>query len=130
MDNARAAFSSIDATTGSSIFNNGILLAESITLHESTMENREGASILLGYDFREIKSFRNSNLDRIMSDLTSRLQANVGCLNQKMYSSIHNDGKIVYSTDRMAATHDSVKESGSGSYARTRGKNSRYMLTS
>jgi hypothetical protein len=125
----RAAFSSITATSGSSVLNNGMLLAEKIDLHSSTLENREGMSLFVGYDFREMNIFRNGTLSNITKGLTSRLQSNVGCLTRRMYSSIHNDGKIIYSTVRMAVKHDSVKESGSGSYTKNPGSQSRNMLT-
>ena len=129
MDGARAAFGTIKATTGSSILNDGILLAEKIDLHSSTLENREGKRVFVGYDFRGMLSLRNGTVSQITGDLARRLQPDVACLTRRMYSSIHNDGKIVYSATRMAVKHDSVKSSGSGSYAKVTGGVSRYMLT-
>ena len=135
MDNARAAFSNIKATTGSSILNCGILMAETIDLHSSTVENRENAAILAGYDFRDMPGFRVSDLiadknGAKMPQMVSRLQNNVSCITRRMYSSIHNDGWITYSTVRSSVRHDSVKESGSGVYTKLQGDKSRYTLSS
>ena len=134
MDGARAAFSNIKATAGSSILNCGILLAESIDLHSSTLDNRKNAAVLAGYDFREMSEFRVNDLitdggTARFSRMVSRLQANVGCITRRMQSSVHNDGWITYSTMRMSVRDDSVKESGSGSSAKLQGEKSRYMLS-
>ena len=100
MDGARAAFSSIKATGGSSIFNNGTLLAETITLQDSTMENRKEKSVYAGYDFRELPSFRKGSISE--NELSSRLDSNIACLNVGARSAILNDGSIWYGSIRKA----------------------------
>ena len=129
LDNAQAAFSSIQATTGSSILNNGTLLAETLTLQESTLDNREDGSILLGYDFREIGSeFRTAEVSEYLSKLTSRLQAGISCLTLKMSSAVSNEGSIRYATVRSAVEDESVREVGKGEYQHMPVKASTFKL--
>ena len=136
MDNTRAAFSNIKATTGSSILNCGILLAETIDLHSATLEIRKNSAVLAGYDFREMTSFRTDDLitdgngNAKMPQMVSRLQSNVACFFPRMYSSIHNDGCITYSTRFSSVTHGSANATGRGVYYKLPGDKSRYMLSS
>ena len=131
LSNARAAFSNIKATAGSSILNNGLLLAETLNLQESTLENRKGMDLFVGYDFREIQAFRNSAVSKVIDDLTSRLNSEVASVTLGKNSAIINDGSIRYSTSisGSATVAGNATVAGSGSYSRVRGKLSRYMLS-
>ena len=129
LDNARAAFSNITAINGSSILNNGMLLAETLSLQESTLENRKGMSMFVGYDFREIQAFRNGAVSKIIDDLTTRLSYSIPCITLGKNSGVVNDGEIHYATWRSTPGRDTIKEVGSGSLIVAWGKESKYMLT-
>ena len=105
-----------------------MLLAESISLQESTLENRKGMSMFVGYDFREMHSLRQGTPSQIIADLTRRLNSETACITVGAHSSILNDGSIRYSTVR-TPEDDSVWNLGDGTYTKVEGKKSRYMLT-
>ena len=138
MDGARAAFSNITATTGSSIFNNGILMAETVSLRDSTMENGDyydgisktyqDGQMFFGYDFREMTTFRNSSLGKIIGQLTSRLPADIPSIVQERNSAIRNEGEIRYSTYHSYMDDPNVKRLGLESMMHVRGETSRFML--
>ena len=128
LDNARAAFSTIKARSGSSIFNNGLLLAEIVDLEEATLENRKGTDLYVGYDFREIQAFRNGSVSKIIGDLTTRLQYSTPCIVLGKNCGVINDGVIYYGTYRSIPGRDTITETGSGKLIVEWGKKSRYML--
>jgi hypothetical protein len=80
LTDARAVFSNIKARSGSSILNNGLLLAEIVDLEEATLENRKGMTMFIGYDFREIQGLRNGAVSTIVDDLTTRLAYRIPCI--------------------------------------------------
>jgi hypothetical protein len=129
LTNARAVFGNIKARSGASILNNGLLLTETLSLQDSTLENREGMTMFVGYDFREIQAFRNGAVSKIIDDLTSRLNSGTTCITLGKNSAILNDGSIRYSNARSPGEEDAVWTLGSGRYTQVRGKESRYMLT-
>ena len=128
LTDARAVFSNIKARSGSSILNNGLLLAEIVDLEEATLENRKGMTMFIGYDFREIQGLRNSAVSTIIDDLTTRLAYRITCIVLGKNCGVVNDGEIHYATWRSTPGSDTIKEAGSGSLIVAWGKESRYML--
>ena len=129
LTDARAVFSNIKARSGSSILNNGLLLAEIVDLEEATLENRKGMTMFIGYDFREIQGLRNGAVSTIIDDLTTRLAYRIPCIVLGKNCGVVNDGEIHYATWRSTPGSDTIKEAGSGSLIVAWGKESRYMLT-
>jgi hypothetical protein len=129
LTDARAVFSNIKARSGSSILNNGLLLAEIVDLEEATLENRKGMTMFIGYDFREIQGLRNGAVSTIIDDLTTRLAYSIPCIVLGKNCGVVNDGEIHYATWRSTPGSDTIKEAGSGSLIVAWGKESRYMLT-
>jgi hypothetical protein len=122
LDDARAAFSKVTAAGGSSILNSGMLLAETVTLKESTLENRPGKTMFAGYYFRPMGVFQNGSASEITNGLATRLNESVPCITMDAKSICENNGTIKYSTWRSTDTSVVSGEIGKGEYNLVRGK--------
>lgn len=100
---SRAAFGQLRATQGSSIVNRNMLMAETILLNRSVLDNRESGSVFAGYDFRQMNTFRYSEvIDSPQGDtmkyMKSRLKSDVTAIRVEELSAINNAGSVTYQT--------------------------------